>query len=107
MSKHAIIHLDCSRYVGCTYIKDGLDCSGCVSYSKEEGKPVRPNFFVVWRELGNGEVAAIASLNPRVKHDTEESARTEAARLAAIYPRSKFHVLAQIASCKANSVTWE
>jgi hypothetical protein len=53
---------------------------------------------MVWNEGNRG---------PTVKHLTERLARDEAERLARINPGQLFHVLALVATCKINYVTWE
>lgn len=45
--------------------------------------------------------------NPRQVHDSEESARTEAARLAKSAAGTRFYVLRIVASCVHDSVQWD
>lgn len=54
-------------------------------------------FYLVWNEQGR---------NPVVKHDTVQSARDEAERLACMNPGQTFHVLAQMDSCRLAHVIW-
>jgi hypothetical protein len=53
-------------------------------------------FWLVWNEQGR---------NPTYKHATEADARAEAERLAKTYGGT-FHVMALVASCQKNDVTW-
>lgn len=55
------------------------------------------NFWIVWGNEGR---------TPTFKHTTEESARTEAERLARVAPGQVFHVMALVDSCKKNDVLW-
>lgn len=45
---------------------------------------------------------------PRYRHETEDSARIEAARLAGMAPGAEFQVLAVIATCTSppRTITW-
>lgn len=63
-----------------------------------ENDRIIPKFWFVWNPN---------SLNPRFKHDTVESATTEAERLARMHPGQEFIVLESIAACRAVSVEWE
>lgn len=58
--------------------------------------PTEP-FWLVWRE-GNQ--------SPKFKHPTEESARTEAERLATLHPGEVFHVLTSVATCRPAGIAW-
>lgn len=51
-----------------------------------------------WYVLGPG--------RPNYRHPTEESARSEAERLAKLHPRSTFEVLEFVASCKVDGLQW-
>lgn len=52
-----------------------------------------------WMVVGNGP--------PVHRHDTFESAKAEAERLARLNPGQEFAVMASIAVCKKTDVTWE
>lgn len=54
-------------------------------------------FWFVFREQGGP---------PTQRHATESSARTEAERLANMYPGHEFHVLECIGTVKKTSVVW-
>ena len=54
-------------------------------------------FWMVWNEQGR---------NPTVKHDSKESAITEAERLARLNPGCEFHVLRLVDSCRLADVQW-
>jgi len=51
-----------------------------------------------WMVLGHG--------TPSYRHDTEESARNEAARLATVNPGETFHVLQAVAKCVKSDISW-
>lgn len=54
-------------------------------------------FWLVWNEAHGA---------PRVKHNTSDSAKREAERLARLNPGQRFHVLESVATCERNDVTW-
>jgi hypothetical protein len=54
-------------------------------------------FWMVWNERGHA---------PTYKHETLQSARTEAERLARNNPTHVFHVLSLYGSCAKNDVQW-
>lgn len=54
-------------------------------------------FWFVWNENGR---------NPTYKHQTFDSAKIEAERLANLNPGQTFVVLESRAECRKNSVTW-
>lgn len=58
---------------------------------------MKPKFWMVWRDGGG---------SPRYQHDSEESARVEAERLARAHGGT-FHVLECTASCTRNDVEWQ
>lgn len=53
------------------------------------------DFWLVWRENGSG---------PTHKHDSEESARKEAERLARKEPDAIFCVMSLVAACRKTPV---
>lgn len=54
-------------------------------------------FWLVWNEKG---------CTPTYKHESEDSARAEAVRLARKQPGDTFHVLRCIGSCRKIDVEW-
>lgn len=54
-------------------------------------------FWMVWNEQGSA---------PSYKHDTEESAKDEAERLARANPRHRFVVLRAIGAVIKTELTW-
>ncbi len=54
-------------------------------------------FWLVWNESGHA---------PTFKHDSEESARREAERLARNNPGQQFHVLQVVGTCQHKAVEW-
>lgn len=56
------------------------------------------HFRQFWMVLGNGE--------PQYRHETEESARTEAERLARQCPGHEFYVLQAVGKCAKSDVQW-
>jgi hypothetical protein len=62
------------------------------------GRALPPRaFWLVWNEQGH---------IPTHKHPTEDSARTEAERLARANPGQQFHVLQLLGSCTFTGVDW-
>lgn len=56
-----------------------------------------PEFWFVWCEDGGA---------PRHKHPTEQSAKTEAERLARLNPGTKFCVLRLVGVCVKSDLQW-
>lgn len=56
--------------------------------------------FFVWSAGPNGQI-------PRFQHDTAESAKVEAERLARLNPGTEFHILHSVAFCVKQEVKWE
>ena len=54
-------------------------------------------FWLVWSEVGGA---------PTYKHDSENNARHEAARLSRVRPGTIFHVLELLDSCVMRDVVW-
>jgi hypothetical protein len=57
----------------------------------------QPGFWVVWNERGG---------SPTVKHNTFDSARKEAERLARVHAGQSFHVLQLCGSMVKTDVHW-
>lgn len=68
--------------------------------NEEESK-----FWLVWRERSSSQSGELSSYLPQYKHDTEESARTEAERLARKYG-GRFHVLELTATVERDDMKW-
>ena len=54
-------------------------------------------FWLVWNDRGGA---------PTYKHDTEQSARNEAERLARINQGQSFHVLRVVGTAARNDIAW-
>jgi hypothetical protein len=55
-------------------------------------------FWLVWKD--NGGI-------PTVPHDSLDSAKREAERLARMHPGSKFYVLQTVGACSKTDVLWD
>lgn len=62
-------------------------------------------FWLVWRERSSSQSGELSSFLPQYKHDTEESARTEAERLARKHG-GRFHVLELTATVERADMKW-